>query len=150
MHNDLVSYVQSNYAADGIEVRAVGPKAIKLALPPELHDLGNLCGELEMRYNARMDIEAGEAAGVGPTATVWVQTESEKEEVRRALSEDEDDLKKTAEEASKTPEADATKTKSWIGLCTAGAVVAAFTFVAAAVSIVSNGTRLWKQFSDEL
>ena len=72
MHNEIVSFIQSHYAADGVEVRAVGPKAITLVLPPELHDLGNLCGELEVQFNTRMDIVAQSTPGLGPTATVWV------------------------------------------------------------------------------
>ena len=90
MHNEIVSYIQANYAADGVEVRAVGPKAVTLVLPPEMHDLGNFCGELEMQFNARIDIVAQSTAGLGPTATVWV-AQNDDEPVYDAKDDNEDD-----------------------------------------------------------
>ena len=80
MQQEIVTHIQTHYSADGVEVRSVGPKAVTLSLPPELHDLGNLCGELECMYNARIDIEASSTPGLGPIATVWVQPDEENDE----------------------------------------------------------------------
>ena len=163
MHNELVSYIQSNHAADGIEVRAVGPRAVTLAFPPELHDLGNIIGELEMRYNARVDLTAGDRPGIGPTAIVWVRTDDVARESALLPDSDDDD---NGRNASSQPSGAANAPKSencptpgifsgfGFGLgaqkCKAGAaVVTILTLLAAAFSIVNNGKALWKSF-DEL
>ena len=145
-----MSYIQSAFASDGVEVRAVGPKAVTLALPPELHDLGNMCGELELRYNARVDIAAHETPGVGPTATVWVQgSDGERADAAsQNQSEDSSPAAAPSEDAAphETLAEPAHVKKRWFvwNKCTAGAVVAALTVSAACLSIVSNGTSLWK------
>jgi len=155
MHNELVSYVQSNHAADGIEVRAVGPRAVTLAFPPELHDLGNLIGELEMRFNARVDIVAGDQPGIGPTATVWVRNDGDaREEASQADSADDNacaDSPPSDDKAESGAESSAARTNPGIfnslGMhkCKAGAaVVTLLTLLAAAFSILNNGTALWK------
>jgi len=90
MHNEIVSWIQSHYAADGVEVRATGPKAITLVLPQEMHDLGNFCGELEMQFNARIDIVAQTTPGLGPTATVWV-AQNDGHDFNDADDDDDDD-----------------------------------------------------------
>ena len=91
MHNEIVSWIQSHYAADGVEVRATGPKAITLVLPQEMHDLGNFCGELELHFNARIDIVAQTTPGLGPTATVWVAQDDGRHDFNDADDDDDDD-----------------------------------------------------------
>ena len=71
-----MSHIQSHWSGDGVEVRSVGPRVVTLALPPEMHDVGALCGELECEYNARIDLEASPTVGVGPIATVWLHADS--------------------------------------------------------------------------
>lgn len=139
MHNELVSYVQSNHAADGVEVRAVGPKAVTLALPPELHDLGHLCGELEVRFNARIDIAAPQTPGIGPTATVWVMQDAVAEDNDDAASRNDDD-----DEPAANPEAPAAA--KWPRRCpiSTTTIAASLTVLAAIATIASHSTTLWK------
>jgi hypothetical protein len=148
MHNELVSYIQSNHAADGVEVRAVGPKAVTLALPPELHDLGNLCGELECRFNARIDIEAAETPGIGPTATVWVMQDAEShEEELREHTDDQprEDFPPPQQDDPERPGKPAAREAWWKSGCKlGGAAAATLTAVAALVTIASHSTALWK------
>lgn len=152
MHNELVSFVQSNHAADGVEVRAVGPKAVTLALPPELHDVGNLCGELECRFNARIDIHAAETPGIGPTATVWVMQDA----VGNASDSDNDgnDGRERTEPAPQSPvpppreapEAPERKVSWKRGCITPTTLAASLGMLAAAATIVSHSTALWKHW----
>lgn len=76
MQQDIVSHIQSHWSGDGVEVRSVGPRVVTLALPPEMHDVGALCGELECEFNARIDLEASPTSGLGPIATVWLHADS--------------------------------------------------------------------------
>ena len=154
MHNELVSFVQSNHAADGVEVRAVGPKAVTLALPPELHDVGNLCGELECRFNARIDIHAAETPGVGPTATVWVMQDA----VANNLSDSDNDVGNNDNDGRERtdagpqspkppapPEDRKDSRRGWD--CTSPATLAAaLGMLAAAATIASHSTTLWKHW----
>lgn len=146
MHNEVVSYIQTNHAADGVEVRAVGPKAVTLALPPELHDVGNLCGELEVRFNARIDIQAAETPGLGPTATVWVM-QGQIDDADRCNTDspvpcpDNDEPGDDAAPDLPPPPPTAPN----LCTCNIGTVaVASLTIIAAAFSILNNGAALWK------
>ena len=76
MQQDIVSHIQSHWSGDGVEVRSVGPRVVTLALPPEMHDVGALCGELECEFNARIDLEASPTPGLGPIATVWLHADA--------------------------------------------------------------------------
>ena len=147
MHNELVSYIQSNHAADGVEVRAVGPKAVTLALPPELHDVGNLCGELEVRFNARIDIQAADSPGLGPTATVWVmqgQIDHDRCDTDSPVpGPDPDNVDAAPPQEPVAPPSKSVAAR--FNRCNIGAIaIAALTVTAAAVSILSNGAALWK------
>ncbi len=154
MHNELVSYIQSNHAADGVEVRAVGPKAVTLALPPELHDLGNICGELEVRFNARIDMKAAETPGVGPTATVWVLQDQ-----AQPAPKDTDNNGYESDTSQVQPNDDSTEPQVALPAPKAGwfsglkpkcscnfstAALAGLTVLAATFSIANNGAALWK------
>lgn len=144
MHNELVSFVQSNHGADGVEVRAVGPKAVTLALPPELHDVGNLCGELECRFNARIDIHAAETPGVGPTATVWVMQDAV---AGRSDSEDDDAGREPTDAPPALPESPRKPLEKhcWSSLKPTS-IAAGLGMVAAVITIASHSTALMKRF----
>lgn len=151
MHNELVSYIQSNHAGDGIEVRAVGPKAVTLAFPPELHDLGNLVGELEMAFNARVDLAANDTPGLGPTATVWVMQGDTEPDSDGEAAASKDAATGTEPDAPEPAQAPSPRSFGFNGsirrccTCNLGtAVVATMTVMAAAFSIANNGASLWK------
>jgi len=162
MHNELVTYIQTHHALDGVEVRAVGPKAVTLALPPELHDVGNLLGELEVRFNARIDIMAGDKPGLGPTATVWVRQDATAPQDDDAsapgsggmFSDDEGDGGATEQKAEPDNSSSSSSTKAGFQFPSirgwscqmSTAFITAVTMLAAAVSIARNGTALWQSF----
>lgn len=142
MHSELVSYIQSSHAADGVEVRAVGPKAITLALPPELHDLGNLCGELELRFNARVDLVAADKPGLGPTATVWVM-----QDAADGDGNDSDSSQPTAaapECTEPAPQQPQTARKPLNKFTVT--IAAVLGILAAVMGVLNHGTALWKHF----
>lgn len=149
MHEELVSYIQTNHAADGIEVRAVGPKAVTLALPPELHDAGNLIGELEITFNARVDLIADPQPGLGYTAIVWVMPGDDKgddDKVPDQIREEAEATPKPAEDGATSSKHNVSETPRWGAFNPGTMIVAGITLLAAVISIASHGAQLLRHF----
>ncbi len=154
MHNNLVTYIQSNHAADGIEVRSVGPRAVTLAFPPELHDLGNICGELELRFNARIDLLTSDQPGIGPTATVWVRQgdagnpdeSPNSREPSQEITANSDSETETPQVIPPAKELGSNVEWNWRRPCQCAslpAVAASLTALAAIATIVAHSTTIW-------
>lgn len=94
--SNLANYIRDRWSNDGVEVMSQGPRSLTIELPLTFHDFGSLCAGVEQGWDARVDLTAATAVGLGPCATVWLPREA-------VLERDETDREEADQDETEEP-----------------------------------------------
>jgi len=60
----VAQYIRDHFSQDGLEVDGVGEDTVRVRMPPNFHNLTDLCAQLLDEHNAFVDFSIEESAGV--------------------------------------------------------------------------------------